>query len=253
MKRAVISLSGGMDSTCLLVNLLAEEYDEITAVSFDYGQNHRIELELAARTVSNLRDKHFNITHQIIDIRSLGTLLESSLIGGEVPKGHYEQDNMKSTVVPNRNVIFSSMVYAIAQSKASKYKEHVDIALGVHAGDHAIYPDCRPESIEAVEKAFKLSNYDAELVSYIRPYIQFSKTDILYDCVKNCVNLGLRFDDISVNTITSYNPDSRGRSSGTSGSDIERIEAFINLDRKDPIEYQKPWDEIVAHALTVLK
>lgn len=253
MKKAVISLSGGMDSTCLLINLLANNYSEISAVSFNYGQKHRKELELAAKTVENLRSKGFNVSHNIIDLTSVSKLLHSALTSDiEVPEGHYEQDNMKATVVPNRNIMFSSIVYAIALSIATKSESKVDIALGIHSGDHAIYPDCRPESIEAVEKAFAISNWGSELVSYERPYIYSDKEGILRDCLKNCEELGLDFDDILSNTLTSYNPDSEGRSSGKSGSDIERIEAFIKIDRKDPIEYTQPWEETVSHAKSVL-
>lgn len=188
-----------------------------------------------------------------MDLTSVTSLLHSSLTSNiEVPEGHYGEENMKSTVVPNRNVIFGSIVYAVAQSMASKEQVRVDIALGIHSGDHAIYPDCRPESKRAVEHAFKISNWDSELVEYQTPFMRANKTDILQICLMDCAQLGLDFNEILSNTLTSYNPDEFGRSSGKSGSDIERIEAFINIGRKDPIEYQQPWEEVVSHARQIL-
>lgn len=117
---------------------------------------------------------------------------------------------------------------------------------------NSIYPDCRPEFQQQLEKAFKLGNWDSHLVSYYTPYIRGNKTSILQDCLQNCNELNLDFDTILSNTITSYNPDSQGRSSGKSGSDIERIEAFINIRKIDPIEYQEPWEVIVTNAKRIL-
>lgn len=251
--KAVISLSGGMDSTCLLIHLLASGYTEVHAISFNYGQKHKFELEKAKATINLLRSKGFNVLHDIVDLRSITSLLNSSLTSmEEVPEGHYAEQNMKSTVVPNRNVIFSSIIYAIAQSTANKDQSSVDITLGVHSGDHAIYPDCRPESLTAVEYAFKVSNWDPHLVNYRTPFMDLNKTEILECCLMDCQFLGLDFDEVLSNTLTSYNPDEKGRSSGKSGSDIERIEAFLNIERKDPIEYQMSWREVVEHAKSVL-
>ena len=145
MKQAVLSLSGGMDSSTLLLHLLANGY-EVTALSFDYGQKHRVELERAQSLVSYLNSENWNVTHQIIKLDGLTQLLNSALVegGDDVPEGHYEQDNVKETVVPNRNKIFSCIIQAVALSIATKgEKQNVRIALGIHAGDHAIYPDCR--------------------------------------------------------------------------------------------------------------
>ncbi len=254
MKKAVLSLSGGMDSTCLLINLLANGYDEVQAISFNYGQKHKKELELAAATVENLKGKGFNVSHKVIDLTSVTELFDSALTSSDsaVPEGHYEQDNMKATVVPNRNIIFGSIVYGVALSLSGRSDCDVDIALGVHSGDHAVYPDCRPESVAAAEYAFKISNWGSERLAYSRPYIDSDKEGILRDCLANCIKLGLDFDEILSNTLTSYNPDSEGRSSGKSGSDIERIEAFILIGRKDPIEYVDGWETSVAHAKEVL-
>ena len=169
MKQAVLSLSGGMDSSTLLIHLLANGY-KVTALSFDYGQKHRVELERAQQLVDYLNNpgKTFKdraiwepITYQVIKLDGLTSLLNSALVSGgdEVPEGHYEEDNMKATVVPNRNKIFSSITQAVALSIANKTESPVKIAMGIHAGDHAIYPDCRQEFRDADYKAFCEGNY----------------------------------------------------------------------------------------------
>jgi len=142
-KNVVVSLSGGMDSSTLLLRCLSE-YDNVTALSFDYGQKHRVELERAQSLVDYLNANGQNVTYQVIKLDGLVNLLNSNLVeGGEdVPEGHYEEDNMKATVVPNRNKIFASITQAVALSAANANGLDTDIALGIHAGDHAIYPDC---------------------------------------------------------------------------------------------------------------
>lgn len=253
MKRAVLSLSGGMDSTCLLVNLLANGYSEVQAIGFDYGQRHKVELEKAQKNIEYLQDQGFDVKYQIVDLTTVGQLLDSALTNTkEVPEGHYEDDCMKDTVVPNRNIMFSSIVYAVALSMASKNNKEVAIALGMHDGDNAVYPDCRPESIQAVRHAFAISNWGSENVKYLAPYLETNKEGILRQCLTDCEFLDLDFDTILGNTSTTYKPTPDGKSEGRSSSDIERIEAFINIGRVDPAEYTKSWDEIVAHAKEIL-
>lgn len=120
-KKAVLSLSGGMDSSSLLLHLLAEGY-EVICLGFDYGQKHKIELDRATSLVEYLKSKNQPVTHQIIKLDGLSQLLNSALVTGgkDVPEGHYEQDNMKETVVPNRNKIFASLIQAVALSIATK-------------------------------------------------------------------------------------------------------------------------------------
>ena len=253
MKRGVISLSGGMDSTCLLINMLAEGYDKITAISFNYGQSNKIELEKAKATIKYLSSYGYEVNHEILDMSGLGKLLKSALTGGkELPKGHYKDEVMKATVVPNRNVIFASIIYGIAQAIASETKEEVDIVLGVQQGEGSLYKDSTPESRKACEIAFKISNYDSELVGYKTPYIKLSKTQILEDLIEAAHALGLGFYDILLNTISSYDPDEFGRSSGTSSADVKRIEAFIELDLKDPIKYVDSWSVVKARVLNII-
>ena len=261
MKKAVLSLSGGMDSSSLLLHLLANGYD-VTALGFDYGQKHRVELERATDLVAYLNEKNCgcggrpiygNVTHQIIKLDGLSQLLNSSLVtgGADVPEGHYEQDNMKETVVPNRNKIFASLIQAVALSIATKgEKQQVEIAMGIHAGDHAIYPDCRQEFRDADMEAFKIGNWDSELVTVTTPYLELNKFDILEDGLKSCKKLRLDFDEIYKRTNTSYKPiliyDQSTRDGwkiGTwysdykSAASVERIEAFIKLGRPDPVAY----------------
>lgn len=245
MKHAVLSLSGGMDSTCLLIRLLKEGYS-VSALSFDYGQKHHVELDRAAQNILYLQEKGYPISHNILDLSCLKYILGSSLLdeGVDVPEGHYNDETMKSTVVPNRNAIFSSIVFGHALSIASKYNTEVVICLGIHSGDHAIYPDCRKEFRDAIGHAFRIGNWGGDLVSYYTPYLENDKTAILKGCLDDCVVLNLDFDTILKNTNTSYNPDTQGRSSGKSGADVERIEAFLNIGRRDPVEYQDTWENV---------
>ena len=289
MKKAVLSLSGGMDSSSLLLHLLANGY-EVTALGFDYGQKHKVELERATLLVqyinsycvvdeeSKTAEYPYNVKHQIIKLDGLSKLLNSSLVEGgqDVPEGHYEQDNMKETVVPNRNKIFSSLIQAVALSVATKnigddctVGEPVAIAMGIHAGDHAIYPDCRQEFRDADFEAFKIGNWDSELVSVYTPYLEVNKFDILEDGQRSCDILGLDFNEVYRRTNTSYKPmlhtvrvndeiSYEGWFSDyKSAASVERIEAFIKLGRPDPVAYADEtgpvtWEVAKAHVEKVL-
>jgi 7-cyano-7-deazaguanine synthase len=277
-KKAVLSLSGGMDSSTLLLHLLANGY-EVTALGFDYGQKHHVELERAKSLVAYLngcsqkteQDQLGTITvtgenfplikYQIIKLDGLQNLLHSALVtgGDDVPEGHYEQDNMKETVVPNRNKIFASLIQAAALSIATKGdKQEVAIAMGIHSGDHQIYPDCRQEFRDADMEAFKIGNWDSELVYHYTPYLEGNKFTILEDGLACCEKLGLNFDEVYKRTNTSYKPiyiphisvknqitgkmeDILGKgnwySDYKSAASVERIEAFIRLGRPDPVNY----------------
>ena len=249
-KHAVMALSGGMDSTSLLLHLIKEGYD-VTCLSFDYGQKHSIELERASSFIEYLSQSGYVIKHNLVDLKSALGLFHSDLLdsGGVVPEGHYEQESMKATVVPNRNAIFSSLLYGTALSLSEQTGGKSLVALGVHSGDHAIYPDCRPEFYSALEHAFAIGNWGSEKVEFYLPYIKLDKLGILRDAESTIEELNLDFNEVFSRTITSYSPDSEGRSNGKTGSDVERILAFHSLGRKDPIEYIDRWDEVLAHAL----
>jgi len=246
----VLSFSGGIDSTSLLLKLLCKKTD-IYALTFNYGQKHSIEIEFAKRNISYLTDFGFNIKHQIIDISDLVNILESSLTNNdiEVPEGHYLDENMKSTFVPNRNAIFSSIIYAYAISIYKRTNKDVTLSLGVHAGDHLIYPDCRPNFYKQIMESFKIGNWDSEYIDIYLPYIDINKSDIIKDGIKSCEILGLDYKSIYKNTLTTYFPDKNGASTGKTGSDIERILAFHEIGVKDPGLYLKPWQELLEYAL----
>ena len=271
-KHVVVSLSGGMDSSTLLLRCL-KEYDSVTAISFDYGQKHRVELERAQSLVDYINnevkssiqihgDSFPGVNYRQIKLDGLVDLLDSALVTGgkEVPEGHYESENMKETVVPNRNKMFASISQAVALSIANRTEETCDIALGIHAGDHQIYPDCRQEFRDADDAAFRIGNWDAERVNYFSPYLQGDKFDILKDGEVLCKELGLDFDEVYSRTNTSYKPigifgaldtEITWYSDYKSASSVERIEAFIKLGRKDPVAYADetgPVDYEIARA-----
>jgi 7-cyano-7-deazaguanine synthase len=281
-KQAVLSLSGGMDSSTLLLHLLAESY-EVTALSFDYGQKHRVELERAQALVnyinshSRYEDEYYypKIKYQVIKLDGLSQLISSALVtgGAEVPEGHYAEENMKATVVPNRNKIFSSIIQSVALSIANEKNTEVEIAMGIHAGDHAIYPDCRKEFRDIDYDAFCAGNWDANRVKYYTPYINDDKTGILKDGLRCCEFLHLNFDKVYSRTNTSYKPiqhtvyweDKSGETLSStewfsdykSASSVERVEAFMKLGRKDPVNYADEfgpvgWDYVVEYVKQIL-
>lgn len=212
--KSVIILSGGMDSVSLLYKLVAEN-KEVSAISFYYGQKHSRELEMA-----KLNCQKLNIHHEIVDISNITKLISNSALTGdiEVPKGHYEDENMKKTVVPNRNMIMASI--------AISYTVNIDadeIALGVHAGDHAIYPDCREIFIDALRAIAKVANYKE--IGVYTPYLKIDKGDIVADGLKNGVDYSL--------TWTCY--EGKEKPCKECGSCSERIEAFEKNNMIDPL------------------
>ena len=281
-KHVVVSLSGGMDSSTLLLRCL-KEYDTVTALSFDYGQKHLVELERAQSLVKYLNEANQSINYRVIKLDGLVDLLNSALVqgGAEVPEGHYAEENMKATVVPNRNKIFASITQAVALSIADKTGEQCDIAMGIHAGDHAIYPDSRQEFRDADDAAFRVGNWGSEKVGYFTPYLEGDKFTILQDGEKLCKELGVNFNEVYKRTNTSYKPiyyilgegqrigilgvynkdgSERGAwySDYKSASSVERVEAFIKLGRPDPVEYADEtgpvtWEHVVKEVTKVLE
>ena len=290
MKHVVVSLSGGMDSSTLLLRCL-KEYDTVTALSFDYGQKHRVELERAQSLVDYLNDNptrmyahnklpdgfievYPHVNYRQIQLNGLVDLLNSALVtgGDEVPEGHYAEENMKATVVPNRNKIFASITQAVALSIADETGEQCDIALGIHNGDHAIYLDCRQEFRDADDHAFRIGNWGSEKVGYFTPYLEGDKFTILQDGEMLCGELGLDFNEVYKRTNTSYKPiyhelayeegmdivDASGWFSDyKSASSVERVEAFIKLGRPDPAPYADEegpvtWEHVVKEVSKVL-
>ena len=196
--------------------------------------------------IDYLADNGHKVNYRQIQLNGLVDLLDSALVegGDDVPEGHYENDNMKETVVPNRNKMFASITQAVALSIANKTKETCDIALGIHAGDHSIYPDCRQEFRDADDAAFREGNSDADRVGYFTPYLQTDKLGILKNGQELVKELGIDFNEVYKRTNTSYKPYPSGNSDYKSASSVERIEAFIDLGVDDPVQYEDESGEV---------
>jgi 7-cyano-7-deazaguanine synthase len=215
--KTVIVMSGGMDSTTLLYKLLAQG-KEVKAISFNYGQKHVKELEFAAKSCAKL-----GIEHKIIDMSFLKELVSNSALTSEmeVPEGHYEGENMKLTVVPNRNMIMASIAIGWAVNE-----DFDEVALGVHAGDHTIYPDCRPEFVEALNTIAHIANFKS--IRIYTPFLNIDKGDIAI------IGRDLKVD-YSL-TLTCYK--GKDKACGKCGSCQERLEAFQKAGIKDSLEYE---------------
>lgn len=217
--RVVLITSGGMDSTTLLYRLINEKKDVFT-LSFDYGQKHKKELDCA-----KMNSERFGLIHKIIDLSMLsnqGIFADSSLTTDiNVPEGHYAAENMKNTVVHNRNMIMLSIAIAYALSiKASA------VYYGAHSGDHAIYPDCRPIFVERMKAIAEVCDYNP--IKIETPYLNYTKGDIVKEGIKLKVDYK--------NTWTCYN--GREKACGKCGSCTERLEAFAENNIEDPLEYE---------------
>lgn len=216
-QKVVVIYSGGMDSFTVL-NRALEQGHEVSALSFNYGQRHVRELDVAAKVCDEL-----SIPHKVVDITAINTLLAGSSLTDdiEIPEGHYEESSMKSTVVPNRNMILLSLAigYAVSEGASAVY-------YGAHSGDHAIYPDCRPEFVRQMNVVSQLANY--EPIEVVAPYLDVDKNAILAD--------GLRMALDYSNTWTCYN--GRDKACGKCGACVERLEAFAANGVKDPLPYE---------------
>jgi len=220
-EHVVLILSGGLDSTVLGYRLRADG-TRLTMLSFDYGQRHRRELEYARRTAAKLTG-----THRVIDLSAIcGLLAGSSLTDAavEVPDGHYTDLSMRMTVVPNRNAIMLDV--AVAQAVAVQAGA---VAFGAHAGDHPIYPDCRPAFLDAYRRMVLLANegFLTPQFTVLAPFIGLRKADI----VTLGADLGVPFAD----TWSCYK--GAGMHCGTCGTCVERREAFQVAGVTDPTDY----------------
>lgn len=215
--KAIILLSGGMDSVAAMFHS-AREYDIILALSFDYASKHNDnELPYAAWQAQQL-----GIPHQIVDLRSISFHLSSALLksGGEIPEGQYAPDNMAQTVVPFRNGIMLSVAAGVAESCRAQ-----SLIIAAHAGDHSLYPDCRPEFTRAMSAAIAAGTYDS--VKVIAPFIHLTKADI----ARKGTELGVDFSK----TWSCY----KGGKvhCGACGTCLERKEAFRLAQIPDPTIY----------------
>ena len=217
-EKAVVVLSGGMDSTTLLYDIIADGYETV-AISFDYGQKHKKELVGAAETCKKL-----GINHKIIPLAVLNEIAPSALTRDDidVPEGHYADENMKATVVPNRNMVLLSLATSYAISV-----EATHLFYGAHSGDHDIYPDCRFEFIEAMREAIKLCDWNK--VELLAPYWDMDKGDI-----------AIRGKELNVDyslTWTCYKGEEKA--CGKCGACTERLEAFKKAEITDPVAYMQ--------------
>lgn len=215
--KVVIIYSGGMDSYTVLHQAIKQGFD-VHAVSFNYGQRHSKELEYAKKVTQK-----YGIEHKIVDISSINQLIGGSSLTDDidVPEGGYEEDSMKQTLVPNRNMILLSLAvgYAVSINAEAVY-------FGAHSGDHAIYPDCRTEFVEAMNSVCKIANY--EPIEVRAPYLKYSKIDILREGLAMQLDYG--------DTWTCYN--GREKACGKCGACQERLEAFALNNTTDPLAYE---------------
>lgn len=217
MSKIVAVVSGGMDSVTMLHDLYSQGH-EIQVISFNYGQRHIKELKVAKENAEAL-----GLKHTVVEMGFMSDLLSNSALTGDidVPEGHYEDENMKLTAVPNRNMIMASIAIGYAVNL-----EYDTVALGVHSGDHAIYPDCRPKFIEILNEVARIANYQP--IEVIAPYINMNK-----------VNIVARGSEIGVDyskTWTCYK--GLDKACGRCGSCQERLEAFILNELVDPLKYE---------------
>ncbi len=215
--KVVVIYSGGMDSFTVL-NRALHDGKEVYALTFDYGQRHVKEIEYASTVCKSL-----DVNHKVIDISAINQLLAGSSLTDDIdiPEGHYEAESMKSTVVPNRNMILLSLAVGYAVSVGAS-----QVYYGAHSGDHAIYPDCRPEFVMKMNDVCKIANYES--VEIFSPYLTVTKSDILTDGLK----MGLKYG----NTWTCYN--GREKACGQCGACQERLEAFSDNNVTDPLNYE---------------
>lgn len=216
MTKIIVVYSGGLDSFTLLNEAIRSGKD-VFALSFDYGQKHSKELDCVEKFCAQE-----SIDSKIVDVSSIKELFQGSSLTDEIdiPKGHYEDDSMKSTVVPNRNMILISLALGYAVTKEAE-----EVWFGAHAGDHAIYPDCRPEFVEKMDAVARIANYSPIAVK--APYIAMSKTEILAIGLNMQLDYGL--------TWTCY--EGKELACGSCGACHERLESFAANNVIDPIKY----------------
>lgn len=216
--RSIVLLSGGLDSTVAFYQAL-DEVKVAMAISFDYNQRHLVELEYAAETA-----RRENVPHETIDMTSIGQLLQGSALSDrhvEVPDGHYAEESMKATIVPNRNTIMLSMAVGAAIGMGVS-----QVWAAMHAGDHPIYPDCRPEFINKLNELIPIATESD--VQIVTPFIDISKQQI----IRKGFNLGVNFSE----TWSCY----KGGDihCGRCGTCVERAEAFFLAGVRDPTQYE---------------
>jgi 7-cyano-7-deazaguanine synthase len=221
MSTGVAIVSGGMDSVTL-AHYLKETTDDLVLVSFDYGQRHSVELRYAEECADRL-----DAAWLLVELDTVGALLSGSALTDtsvDVPLGHYESESMKATVVPNRNMIMLSIATGIAVARKANF-----VATAVHAGDHAIYPDCRPTFIDLMNQTAQIATegFHAPAFQIVAPFVHMTKAEIC--------SIGDSLDVPWDRTWSCYQ--GKDRHCGECGTCVERKEAFALADVKDPTTY----------------
>lgn len=231
MMKTIVICSGGLDSVSL-AHMVADQHTLTRLVSFDYGQRHRKELDYAARAATRL-----GVPHDIIDMRPIGAALTGSALTDniDVPDGHYAEETMKITVVPNRNAIMLAIAFGVAAANKDDA-----VATAVHGGDHFIYPDCRPAFTQAFEVMQKAALDGYADVSLYTPFVHRSKADIVTE--------GAKHNTPFADTWSCYK--GGAHHCGRCGTCVERREAFHLAGVQDPTIYEDPdfWEKAVAAA-----
>lgn len=229
--KTIVICSGGLDSVSL-AHKVADENELIGLVAFDYGQRHKKEVGFAARCAERL-----GVPYDLIDMRHIGQHLSGSALTDDfdVPDGHYAEDNMKVTVVPNRNAIMLAIAFGIAAAKGADA-----VATAVHGGDHFIYPDCRPDFIAAFETMQKHALQGYADIRLYTPFVHGSKSAIVTE--------GAAHGTPFANTWSCYKGGEQH--CGRCGTCVERQEAFALAGVVDPTEYEDPefWKAIIDKA-----
>ena len=227
--KALVVCSGGLDSVTLAYKV-ANEGALTSLLSFDYGQRHRKELDYAAHCA-----KQLDVPHIIIDLSQVGSQLTGSALTDDIdiPDGHYAEDSMKVTVVPNRNAIMMTIAFGLATSQGADA-----VAMAIHGGDHFIYPDCRPDFIEAFANMQKLALDGLAEIETYTPFLNITKSDIVKEGQKHNVPFA---DTWSCYKGTELH-------CGRCGTCVERIEAFHLAGIQDPTEYADTeyWQTVVS-------
>jgi len=230
MAKAAVVASGGMDSATLAWHYKKQGFD-VHLIGFNYGQRHVKELNYLQQIAFRLE-----ADFTIVDMGFMSDLLHGSSLttnGGEVPDGHYREETMRATVVPNRNAIMLSIATGIAVAENCEV-----VATGIHSGDHYIYPDCRPSFFEPLQEAFRAGTEGHALPNFRleAPFIEKTKADIA--AYGN--ELGVDY------TITWSCYKGEEEHCGRCGTCVERIEAFIDAGVKDPTDYAQGIDFALA-------
>jgi 7-cyano-7-deazaguanine synthase len=221
MSYAIAVVSGGMDSTVLAYQATGL-FSNVDLLSVDYGQRHRKELGYAAMTAERLGCRHDIVALPLATMLTGSALTDASV---EVPHGHYAAETMALTVVPNRNAVLISVAYAVAVARGADA-----VLVGVHAGDHHVYPDCRPAFVSALDEALRIGNEGVGNVRLEAPFVNHSKTDI--------ARLGARLGVEWSETWSCY--EGGEVHCGRCGTCVERHEAFRDAGVADSTAYADP-------------